>query len=60
MSDDLPFVPKELVEYLEAIYTPDFLLSTHNMDSNDELVGYMKGTTDLIATLKGLADRKEG
>jgi len=59
MHDDLPFVSKELVSYLEAIYTTDYLLSTHNMSSNDELVGYIKGTTDIIAILKGLADRKE-
>lgn len=26
MHDELPFVPRDVVDYLQAIYTPDFSL----------------------------------
>ena len=58
MNDDLPFVPLDVIDYLNAVYTKESLLDA-KVDNNDELVGYMKGVTEVIAVLTGLATRKE-
>lgn len=58
MHDELPYVPLDVVAYLEAIYTPDFFIEA-DLDNNDERIGYMKGTTEVIDVLRSLAERND-
>lgn len=58
MQDELPFVPRDVVDYLEAIYTPDFFINA-DVDNNDIRMGYMQGCTEIISVLHNLAERKD-
>lgn len=58
MHDELPFVPLEVPQYLEAIYTPEFFCSMDN-DSAEYMVGYMNGIVEVISYLRNLAERKD-
>ena len=57
-SDELPFVSRDVVDYLRACYTPDMFIDA-DIDSNDERLGYMKGAMEVISLLDGLANRKD-
>nr|DAH87863.1 MAG TPA: Protein of unknown function (DUF2717) [Bacteriophage sp.] len=58
MHDELPFVPLEVPQYLEAIYTPEFFCSI-DPESSDYLVGYMNGIVEVISYLRNLAERRD-
>lgn len=58
MIDELPFVPRDVVNYLKAIYTPDFFINA-DVDNNDIRMGYMQGCTEIISVLHNLAERKD-
>ena len=47
MHDELPFVPRDVVNYLKAIYTPDFFINA-DVDNNDIRMGYMQGVQKLF------------
>ncbi len=59
MSDELPFVPLDVVDYLKNIYTMSSMISKKDVDNNDEHIGYIKGVNEVIDILDGLATRKE-
>ena len=48
MHDELPFVPRDVVNYLKAIYTPDFFINA-DVDNNDIRMGYMTGASGVWA-----------
>lgn len=58
MHDELPFVPRDIGDYLNAIYTPDFFINA-DVDNNDIRMGYMQGCTEIISVLHNLAERKD-
>lgn len=58
MHDELPFVPLEVPNYLEAIYTPEMFCAA-NYDNADYLIGYMNGVVEVITVLKNLAERRD-
>lgn len=58
MHDELPFVPRDVVDYLQVIYTPDFFINA-DADNNDIRMGYMQGCTEIISVLHNLAERKD-
>lgn len=58
MYDELPFVSRDVVNYLTAIYTPDFFINA-DVDNNDIRMGYMQGCTEIISVLHNLAERKD-
>lgn len=58
MHDELPYVPLDVVAYLETIYTPDFFIEA-DLENNDERIGYMKGATEVIDVLRSLAERND-
>ncbi len=62
MNDGLPFVSNDTVDYLKEVYTTDSLLSVSETTgcNNDELIGFMKGVTEVISVLDSLAKRKDG
>jgi len=49
----LPYVSQELIEYLERLFTLDFAF-TRKTGNNDECIGYLKGTRDIINNLKNI------
>lgn len=58
MHDEMPFVPRDLVDYLDAIYTPSFFIDAE-LDNNDVRMGYMQGIAEVLAFLRNLAERKD-
>lgn len=61
LSDGEPFVPLDIVEYLQREYSLDALLhSNERFFSNDEHLGYMKGVQEVINRLHALSIRKDG
>lgn len=58
MHDEMPFVPRDLVDYLDAIYTPAFFVNA-DVDNNDVRMGYMQGVTEVLSVLRNLAERKD-
>lgn len=58
MHDEMPFVPRDLVDYLDAIYTLQYFVDA-DMDNNDMRMGYMQGVTEVLSILRNLAERKD-
>lgn len=60
LSDGEPFVPRDIVDYLEEYYNTHELLSRKKeFMTADEHLGYMKGVIDIVSHLKSLAMRKD-
>lgn len=53
--DDLPVLAPIFVEYLEQNYSTDVMLKT-NTRNNDELVGYIRGVREILATIRILSE----
>lgn len=47
----VPFIPEELLVYLEAQFGMDYMLG-FKAKNNDEHIGYIKGIRELIANLR--------
>lgn len=58
MHDEMPFVPRDLVDYLDAIYTLQYFVDA-DMDNSDMRMGYMQGVTEVLSILRNLAERKD-
>jgi hypothetical protein len=59
MYDNKPFVPLEVVFYLQKVYSlPDLLNKEFN--NADRKLGYMEGINEVITILDALARRKDG
>ena len=52
-------MPKYIVDYLESVYTPALLINATGLGNNDERIGYLKGTYDVINRLKSLSKRED-
>lgn len=60
LSDGEPFVPLDVVNYLEEFYNTQTLLDKRKeFMTADEHLGYMKGVMDIVSHLKSLATRKD-
>lgn len=57
MEEDLkiPYVPKELIEYLKSVFNINTLLD-YNMSNNDEHLGFIKGVREVIGRLEVMHD----
>lgn len=53
MDDKVPYVPKEVIVYLEETFSIDFIINKRS-ENGSELVGYIKGTRDVINHLKSI------
>lgn len=47
----VPFISKELVEYLEAQFGMDYLIG-FRAANNDEHMGFIKGVREILANLR--------
>lgn len=61
MEDDLkiPYVSKDIVEYLEEVFSTDTIL-TLKVSNNDEHLGYIKGVREVIGRLKYIQEDSGG
>lgn len=59
MDEELkvPYVSKELLQYLERMFSLDSIVMK-KMSNNDEHMGYLKGTRDIISNLKHIQDNQ--
>lgn len=47
-----PFIPNDIIEYLEEFYTVNYLLNTTAGTNSDFRLGYMQGVIAVINHLK--------
>lgn len=51
----VPFISKELIEYLETQFGMDYLIGVR-VANNDERIGFIKGVREIIMNLKFTRD----
>ena len=59
LSDEMPFVSRDLVDYLKQMYVPDYFLRNKDVHNNDERIGMMRGVSEVLDVLQNLADRRD-
>lgn len=58
-EDNLPYCSPLVYEQLQKTFTLECLM-THNLSSNDEHIGYIKGVMDVLGYIKMLAKLTDG
>ena len=54
----IPYVQKDIVEYLDDMFTFDSLLHTLKDESAEYKIGYIKGARDIINHLRSIAEEQ--
>lgn len=55
----IPYVAKDLVDYLFEVYDFDYMLSCTEGESSDYQIGYIRGIRDLIGHLRAIQEEQD-
>ena len=55
----IPYVHEDIVEYLDNLFSFDFLLSALDGEHAEYQIGYMKGVSDIIDHLRSIAEEQK-